>query len=101
MKAQGEGAMLIGVDWGGAKIEAVAMEASGRERLRLREDTPRHDYAGCIRAIAALVERLERETGARGSIGVGIPGSLDPVTRLAKSASSTWILGKPVEAAFP
>ena len=89
--------MLIGIDWGGTKIEGVAMEASGRELLRLREDTPRHDYAGCIRAIAALVARLERDTGDTGSIGIGIPGSLDPVTRLAKGASSTWILGKPVE----
>lgn len=33
--------MLIGVDWGGTKIESVAMEPDGRELLRLREDTPR------------------------------------------------------------
>ena len=52
MKAQSENAMLIGVDWGGTKIEGVAMEPSGKELLRLRADTPRHDYAGCLRAIA-------------------------------------------------
>jgi fructokinase len=34
--------MLIGIDWGGAKIEEVAMEADGRQLLRLREVTLRH-----------------------------------------------------------
>src|SRR6185437_1252141 len=29
--AQGGDEMLIGIDWGGTKIEAIAMEADGRE----------------------------------------------------------------------
>ena len=33
--------MLIGIDWGGTKIEGVAMERDGRELLRLREAMPR------------------------------------------------------------
>lgn len=90
--------MLIGIDWGGTKIEAVAMEPDGRELLRLREATPRHDYHGCIAAIRAMIAALEAKTGQTGSIGIGIPGSLEPVSRLGKGASSTWILGKPVEA---
>lgn len=89
--------MLIGIDWGGTKIEGVAMLPDGRELLRLREDTPRHDYHGCIRAIVAMIGKLESETGQQGSIGIGIPGSLEPVSRLGKGASSTWIIGKPVE----
>ncbi len=47
--------MLIGIDWGGTKIEAIAMERDGRELGRLRRDTPRHDYAGCIRMIVDLI----------------------------------------------
>ena len=90
--------MLIGVDWGGTKIEAVALTADGAELLRVRADTPREDYAGCIAVIAKLVAQIERETGRSGSVGVGIPGSLAPRTRLGKGASSTWIIGKPVEA---
>ena len=43
--------MLIGIDWGGTKIEGVAMERDGRELLRLREATPRHDYHGCLKTI--------------------------------------------------
>jgi fructokinase len=90
--------MLIGIDWGGTKIEGVAMERDGRELLRLRQVTPRHDYAGCLTAIRAMIAELESKTGQRGSIGIGIPGSLEPVSRLGKGASSTWLLGKPVEA---
>ncbi len=89
--------MLIGIDWGGTKIEGIAMEPGGRELLRLREDTPRHDYFGCITKIKQMIEKLEAETGRQGSVGIGIPGSLEPVSRLGKGASSTWLLGKPVE----
>ncbi len=89
--------MLIGIDWGGTKIEGVAMERDGRELLRLREVTPRHDYHGCIAVIKAMIAGLESKTGQRGSIGIGIPGSLEPVSRLGKGASSTWLLGQPVE----
>lgn len=89
--------MLIGIDWGGTKIESLAMELDGRELLRLRNDTPRYDYFGCIRMIKDMIDELESRTGRRGTIGIGIPGSLEPVSRLGKGASSTWLLGRPVE----
>lgn len=89
--------MLMGIDWGGTKIEGIAMEPDGRELLRLRRQTPRHDYFGCIRTIRELVEELESRTGRTGRLGIGIPGSLEPESRLGKGASSTWLLGKPVE----
>jgi fructokinase len=89
--------MLIGIDWGGTKIEGVALTPAGEELARIREDTPRHDYAGCLRLIGDIIARMERETGQTGSIGIGIPGSLEPKSRLGKGASSTWLLGQPVE----
>jgi fructokinase len=90
--------MFIGVDWGGTKIEAIALEADGSEILRVREDTPRGDYAGCLSLVRSLVDRLEATTGRTGSIGIGIPGSLEPRSRLGKGGSSTWINGQAVEA---
>ncbi len=89
--------MYIGVDWGGTKIEAIALAPDGGELARLRADTPREDYAGCIATIVELVARIEAATGRTGSLGIGIPGSLEPKSRLGKGASSTWIIGKPVE----
>ncbi|HTI00065.1 MAG TPA: ROK family protein [Acidisoma sp.] len=90
--------MLIGIDWGGTKIEGIAMTPDGAEIARLRADTPRHDYDGCLTLIADLVARLEAAAGGEGKIGIGIPGSLEPKSRRGKGASSTWLLGRPVEA---
>jgi fructokinase len=89
--------MLIGVDWGGTKIEAAALDADGAVVDRRRMDTPRSDYQGCLRLIASLVEQIEGGTGAPGTVGVGLPGSLDPRTGAAKGASSTWMNGRKVE----
>ena len=37
----------IGIDLGGTKIEAIALDAGGSERARIRADTPR-DYDGTV-----------------------------------------------------
>ena len=90
--------MLVGVDWGGTKIEAIALDDDGQPLARLREATPRTDYEGCLATVAAVVSSVEEQAGATGSVGIGIPGSLDPLTGIAKGASSTWLNGRRVEA---
>ncbi len=87
--------MLIGIDLGGTKIEGLALDAEGRELMRQRVATPR-DYDGTIAALVALVQRLESETGMRGSVGVGIPGTVRAATGLVKNANSTWLNGRPL-----
>ena len=89
--------MLMGVDWGGTKIEVVAMTEDGVEHFRERVDTPRGDYARCLSVIAEMVARAEATVGRVERIGIGIPGSIDPETGLGKGASSTWMIGQPVE----
>jgi fructokinase len=89
--------MLVGVDWGGTKIEIVALDAAGVEAVRSRRDTPRGDYAACLATIRALVDEAEDWIGRIERVGIGIPGSIDPRTGLGKGASSTWIMGQPVE----
>jgi len=85
--------MRIGIDLGGTKIEAVALAADGAERFRHRIESPRGDYDATITAIAELVALVERELGERGSVGVGMPGSISPATGLVKNANSTWLIG--------
>ena len=51
--------MRIGVDLGGTKIEAVALDEGGAMLTRLRVPTPRDDYPATVEAIAGLVEALE------------------------------------------
>lgn len=89
--------MRIGIDWGGTKIEALAMTPDGRELVRRRIPTPRGDYEGSIREAVALVASIETEIGWTGPIGVGIPGMVVPDTGLVRNANSTWLNGQPLE----
>lgn len=89
--------MRIGIDLGGTKISALALDGRGRELARLRRDTPRGDYAATLEAIAGLVAALESEAGGRGSVGVAIPGCLSGLTGLVKNANSTWLIGRPFD----
>ena len=88
--------MRIGVDLGGTKIEAIALDDSGAELFRQRIDTPQGDYRATTDAIVTLVQLLEAETRQTGTVGIGIPGAISPATNLIKNANSTWLIGKPL-----
>jgi fructokinase len=89
--------LRIGVDLGGTKIEAVALGGGGEERARRRVSTPRDDYPATVEAVARLVEELEKALGARGTVGVGIPGAVSPATGLVKNANSVWLIGRALD----
>jgi fructokinase len=89
--------MMIGLDCGGTKIEAIALSPAGETLARRRIPTPRNDYDACIRAAADLVRAIEAELGASGTVGIGIPGAISPATGLVKNANSTWIIGRRLE----
>ena len=90
--------MRIGVDLGGTKIEAIALDRDGAERARIRRPSPRDDYPGTLATIAGLVRDVEAEAGAGPSpVGIGMPGAISPATGLVKNANSTWLIGKPFD----
>src|SRR4029434_11004426 len=89
--------MRIGVDLGGTKIEAIALAAGGRTLDRRRVSTPEDDYDATLRSIAELVASLETELGERGTVGVGIPGTISPASGVVKNANSTWLNGRPLD----
>ena len=84
--------MRIGIDLGGTKIEAIAIDGS-RELVRRRVSAPRGDYDATIAAVRDLVAGIETELGTKGTVGVGIPGAISNVTGLVKNANSTWLIG--------
>ena len=88
--------MRIGIDLGGTKIEGIAIDDDGGERLRRRIAAPRGDYANTLTALTGLVHAIEQELGVRGTVGVGIPGTISPATGLIKNSNSTWLNGKPL-----
>src|SRR5260370_4329275 len=97
-------AFRIGIDLGGTKIEAAAIDQAGRIRARRRIATPAGDYDATVAAIAGLVAALEGEIGARASVGIGIPGTIVAATGLVKNANSTSLnrraLSRDAEAAL-
>ncbi len=86
--------LRIGVDIGGTKIEALALDPAGREVFRKRVATPRGDYDATISAVKGLVAEIDSSSGVKGSVGIGIPGALSRVTGRVKNANSTWLIGR-------
>ena len=87
----------IGVDLGGTKTEIIALSPQGDELLRHRVASPRDDYGATINTITTLVEQVERELDATGTVGVATPGALSNQTGRLKNSNSVWLNGQPLQ----
>lgn len=83
----------IGVDFGGTKIEAAALSAQGEFLSRLRVPNP-GSYDAAIDAVRNLIAQTETAVGAAASVGLGVPGSINPATGLMRNANSTYLNGR-------
>lgn len=88
--------MYIGIDWGGTKMEVIGLDRDGAELCRHRIATPREDYDASIRAVRDLVVFAKNATGRNGSVGLGLPGSPNPLTGLIRNSNAWWLNGKPL-----
>src|SRR5215469_17456373 len=84
----------IGVDFGGTKIEAAAIDAAGRFVTRIRRPNPR-EYQPALQLVAELVAEVEQSAGPCERIGVAAPGSISPRTGDLRNSNSTWLNGRP------
>ena len=85
----------IGVDFGGTKIEAAALNDQGVFVARVRAPNP-GDYPQAIEAVVNLVAEAELAAGVRGAtVGIGAPGSISPKTGRMRNANSVWLNDKP------
>ena len=89
--------LCFGVDLGGTKIEAVALDATGQTLWRQRSATPSGDYEGTLACIADLIARAEQDLTRRAQrIGIGTPGVLTHAG-LMKNCNSHCLNGQPLE----
>ncbi len=88
--------MFIGIDWGGTKMEVIALDRDGETRARHRVATPTSGYDDCIRAVVDLVGIAERMAGETGSVGIGIPGSPNPRSGLVRNSNAVLLNGRPL-----
>lgn len=86
----------LGVDFGGSKIEAAAIDPDGHFVLRRRVATP-CNYDAALRAVADLIAGVETEIGTVEAIGIGVPGSIDPQTGTMRNANATYLNGRPFQ----
>ncbi len=91
------GGWSIGVDLGGTKTEAVALDGGGQERWRQRIATPREaGYEAMLGAICALVDQGRAAAGGATTVGIGTPGSLT-AEGLVKNANTTCLNARPLQ----
>ncbi len=89
---------LWGIDLGGTKIEGVILESRENpkplKRLRLPTEQEK-GYEHIIHQINKLVEVLSSEIGMRPQmLGIGTPGTLDPLTQTLKNCNTTCLNGQ-------
>jgi len=95
--SSGQNELRIGLDLGGSKIEGILMSAGAKELARYRVATPRNDYAATVAAIVNLAAKLMQDIPTSTRIGIGVPGSISPLTGLMQNANSTWLNGRPFD----
>ncbi|HRN84806.1 MAG TPA: ROK family protein [Hyphomicrobium sp.] len=91
-----DGALRLGIDLGGTKIEGCVLAPDGSEAARQRILAPQGNYDDTLAALTSLIRDLEKQAGAAVTIGIGMPGSLSPSTGLVRNANSTWLNGRPL-----
>lgn len=86
---------LWGIDLGGTKIEGIILEDRTQPNVlkRLRIPTEAHKgYQHILGQIGKLVEVMIAETGLKpAKIGMGTPGTLDPITQTMKNCNTTML----------
>jgi fructokinase len=89
--------MRIGIDLGGTKIEGIVMNEAGQIIQQHRIPTPAAEgYLAVVKAIASVVEHLEKQVGRKCTVGIGTPGAISARTGLLKNSNSTSLNGQPL-----
>jgi len=90
--------MHIGIDLGGTKTEVICLDAdNGKELYRHRVPTSREGYKATIDNIVSLVRLAEETVSQKGTVGIGIPGTVSSLTGLVKNSNTTSLNGKPLD----
>ncbi len=84
----------IGIDFGGTKIEAAALDGDGRILARHRAPNPR-DYKAAVETVGAVLGQVEAEVGRAERLGVAVPGSISPTTGRMRNANCVWLNDRP------
>jgi fructokinase len=85
--------MRIGIDLGGTKTELIALDDKGGEIHRVRIPTEKESYRTLLAMLVRLVRDTEAQLGQKGTVGIGIPGTIAPRSGKVKNANTTVLNG--------
>ncbi|WKN30750.1 ROK family protein [Porifericola rhodea] len=89
---------LWGIDLGGTKIEGVILKNAEDPEVLLRTRIPTEQAGGyehIISRIKSLIDQMKEESGMTVEhIGIGTPGTVDPLTGLHKNSNTTCLNDK-------
>ena len=89
--------MKIGIDWGGTKIEAIAIDSKdGSELNRIRVDSPKDNYKEIINSVTQIIKDISANEKDF-TVGIGMPGSLHPDTGLVQVSNTKALENMPVK----
>ena len=71
---------------------------NGKELYRKRVPTPRDNYKANLDCFKILIEEAEKTLGQKGTVGLGIPGSISNDNGFVKNSNMPWMNGMPMQA---
>jgi fructokinase len=90
--------LRLGVDVGGTKIAVTLLDPDGGERLRRRVFyEERREYGAALELLAELIAAAQKEAGGPCTVGIGMPGLIDPATGLVENAYNTPYNKRPLK----
>lgn len=81
--------LVIGVDLGGTKIAAGAVDRRGVVTARIERPTPQSSQAELLRELDAVVEQISEHVDGVEALGFGIPSTIDQ--RSGRAVSSVHV----------
>lgn len=92
---------LWGIDMGGTKIEGAVLASAEKPDVIFKYRLPTgsaHGYEHVMDQIRKVVICMEQEVGYRPErLGIGTPGTLDPLSQTMKNCNSVVLNGKPLK----
>jgi fructokinase len=92
----------VGIDLGGTKTEAILLDPEGRELYRRRRPTPRQadaekEYEAILAQVVSMAAEARSNPGSdsRCTFGIGIPGTVHPLSAMVQNANTTSLIGRP------
>lgn len=85
----------IGIDLGGTKTEVILIDSNNKEIFRKRKPTLKLEgYQAICNTIVELILEAKQLANGPVSLGMGIPGIIDPVSGKVINANTTILIGE-------